>query len=61
VELAFYCPASEVPPGRATGARATLDFVSESLPRRRCPEVRNGDDDFDLHLPLAIALHRAAA
>jgi hypothetical protein len=36
------------------------DELPESLPRRRCPEVRNRDDAFELRLPLAIALHRAA-
>jgi len=59
---------------KATGAKTTLRFVGEmtrngeralgalreSLLGRRSPEARDGDEAFDLHLLLAIALYRVA-
>jgi hypothetical protein len=41
------------------GERA-LGALRESLLGRRSPEARDGDEAFDLHLLLAIALYRVA-
>jgi hypothetical protein len=37
-----------------------LGELRDSLLRRRCPEVQSGEEAFDLHMLLAIALHRVS-